>query len=167
VTNLAETALLGGERHQSRRPSSVEGARPAGSALIAGPSIWPFVKSKHPRGWLEPAVPVTLIGPRTTGKTIARLDSGADNTAIPFEWAGSLGVDLDQAIPLTAFGNGALAEYLQPIEPLKLEIAGRVIDLKPMFGPWPEMMLGRDVFAHFRITFDERAQTVILDPYDP
>jgi hypothetical protein len=138
----------------------------------AGPSVWRYQPSdRRIRGkweaFPEPSVPVVLHSP-TNWATVpaALLDTGADTTAIPYGWAGPLGVDLDKAESLTAFGNGVLAEYLRPVEKLRAEIAGVVIDLQPIFGPWEAMFLGRDVFDHFRVIFDQRAGTVVLDPYE-
>jgi len=145
-----------------------EGTAPAIGLPIAGPSVWPYVETVRDgrSGGLSPEIPVVLHGPLNWCKTQAILDSGADVTAIPYGWAGPLGVDLDKARPVTAWGNGALAEYLVPRERLRLEIAGLVIDVEPYFTPWEHLVLGRDVFRHFRVVFDERAQTVVLDPYE-
>ena len=143
------------------------------SVLAPGPSVWPYqLDHRRQRGkWtpvLEPSIPVVLHGPLNWCTVpAALLDTGADRSNVPYEWAAPLGVDVDRAESLTAWGNGILSEYLAPGEALRLEIAGRVIDLAAMFGPWDSLILGRDVLAHFRATFDERARVVILDPYDP
>lgn len=134
--------------------------------IVSGPSAWPYRPQFHDKPGMAPIVPVVLHGPVNWCRTDALLDSGADTTAIPYGWAGPLGVDLDKAEKKTAWGNGVLAEYLFPVEQLRLEIADRLINLKPAFCPWEHLVLGRDVFEHFRVIFDERAQTVILDPYD-
>lgn len=137
---------------------------------LAAPSEWikrqtPEIQRAHR---YEPATEITLYGPANHGRTLGMLDTGAHSTAIPQEWAQGLGVDLAKAERITAWANGVLAEYFIPVEPLRLGIAGRVIDLvMPTFGPWPEVLLGRiDVFRHFRVLIDERAQEFVLDPYD-
>jgi hypothetical protein len=141
------------------------GALPASAQLQLGPSVWEYRQHPHPSGGRAPIVPVELYGPLNWARTDALLDSGADISAIPYGWAGPLGVDLERAESKTAWGNGVLAEYLFPRERLRLAIAGLVIDLQAAFTPWEHLVLGRDVFRHFRVIFDERAGQVVLDPH--
>jgi hypothetical protein len=126
------------------------------------PSVWPYVESRHGP---VPAVPVGLAGPKGGGTTIGYVDSGAATTAVPVEFAERLGIDLERADGLIAYAGGQAVEYKRATEPVAIEIAGRVIELEPVFGDFEHLLIGRDVFAHFRVTFDERAGHVILDPY--
>jgi hypothetical protein len=145
---------------------------PSAPVCVAGPSRWPYLSSERRVAgcWqpvLEPSVPVLLLGPWNWCRTVALLDSGADRTAIPYEWAEPFGVDLlGTAKRQNAWGNGVLAEYFTPKESFRLELAGRVIDVEPLFTPWEHLVLGRDVFRHFQVLFDERAHETILLPYD-
>jgi hypothetical protein len=139
--------------------------------VLPGPSVWPYQMSdRRIKGkwepFPEPSIPVVLHGPANWAKVpAALLDTGADTTMIPYGWSGPLGVDLEQAESLTAWGNGVLAEYLRPVERLRLEIAWKVIDIEPLFGPWEHLTLGRDVLRSFKVLFDERAQQTVLMPY--
>lgn len=130
--------------------------------FVCQPSRWPYLDSRHGP---VPAVPVTLTGPQGGGATIGYVDSGAATTALPFEFAAVLGIALEDADGLIAFAAGQPVEYLRTPDPVTVEIAGRRIPIQPVFANFEQVLIGRDVFAHFRITFDERAGDVILDPY--
>lgn len=133
------------------------------------PSCWAYSPNPHFPDQMEPGIDVELIGPGGSGRTRGVIDSGASHTAIPREFAEHIGVDLSRATTKTAYGNDAISDMLHPVEPLSLVIAGRTVQLKhAVFGGWGEILLGRgDVFRHFRVLIDERAQQFVLDPYEP
>lgn len=131
--------------------------------LLQTPSRWPYVDS---RWGPVPALPVALTGPQGGGTTIGYLDSGADTTAIPMEFAPVLGVTLEDADGLIAYAGGQAVEYLRSPDRITLEIAGRSVEVEPIFGWFEHLIVGRDVFAHFRrVIFDERAGEVVLEPH--
>jgi hypothetical protein len=149
--------------------------------LSVYPSSWPYRPSLHrDTDWLnrqsaairrvgryEPALDVTVHGPSARTETVGLLDTGARCTSIPIAWAEALGFDLSRATTMQALGNGVLRDCYMPVEPVRIEVAGRTIEVAyPMFSEWHHVILGRaDVFSHFRVTFDERAQQITLDPY--
>jgi hypothetical protein len=136
-----------------------------------GPVRFPYLMSdRRIQGKFEPSpeptVPVTLVGPENWSKTVALLDTGADRSVVPDSWAEILRVDLDNARSQWAWAMGVGVEFRRPADPLRLELAGTWFDFHPVFGPWDSLVLGRDVFRHFRVMFDERAGEVTLDPYE-
>lgn len=135
--------------------------------LAAQPSRWPY-RSSPSGARLIPEIPVTIRHGETGKETHAVVDSGADLTFIPISWANELGVDLKRSTPKDArYTLGAQpVKVYEPREQLVAEIAGRDVPLKPVFGPVNDVVLGRpDVFQAFRVTFDDRAGELILDPY--
>jgi hypothetical protein len=129
--------------------------------MAAQPSQWPYMPSSYGP---VPALPVKLWS-RGGGDTVGYLDSGSPRTGIPVEYKDKLGVRLEEAEGKVAYAGGQEVAYLEPVEPVHVDVAGRLIRIHPVFGNFEHLILGRDVFEHFRVTFDERAQTVILDPY--
>ena len=140
--------------------------------ILAGPSVWPFAPRAGDEGdseRVEPCVPVIFIGPRDSGRTVALIDSGADRTMLPLDWAPKFGVTLErnpQGVLHFGEGGPALADCYRPVETLRATVAGRTFDLDALFGPAWEPVLGRsEFFREFVVTIDERNRTVILDPY--
>lgn len=132
------------------------------------PTRWAYTPNPHFPDLMEPALDVVLIGPQGRGWVRGIIDSGANATAIPRELAAQIGVDLSHATTKTAYGNDSMSDVLYPAEPVSLIVAGRTIELpNVVFGGWVEILLGRDdVFSHFRVLIDERAQEFVLEPYD-
>lgn len=138
--------------------------------LAAQPSQWPYEPRAGGSERLEPCVPVTFTGPADSARTVALVDSGADHTTLPIEFAEPLGVNIAAAeiVPvmhMTPDGPQSVACY-RPTEPLTAEVAGRTFELDAVFGPAWEPILGRsDLFRAFVVTVDERNRRTVLSPY--
>jgi hypothetical protein len=103
--------------------------------------------------------------------SLAIIDSGADRSTFPTEWAEELGIKLDltcceKSTAETAGGRAELWIYKPGIKAL---IDGVEHHLKATFCTGLEVaLLGRkDFFAVYEVTFDERAQSFTLEPYGP
>lgn len=137
--------------------------------LAGQPSRWPYRSNEKQTRWV-PVVPATIRHGDRAIKTEGLVDSGADLTTMPIAWANELGVDLKRGttkeIRMT-LGAQPRKAYA-PRETLIAEIAGRRVTLEPVFAGVDELTLGRaDLFHAFRVTFDERARELVLDPYPP
>lgn len=103
-----------------------------------------------------------------TPETLALVDSGADTTVLPGSWAKVLGIDIVQDCTgnpgNTAGGTTTNYQYAPGVDAL---LAGRKIHLQASFNPGlPVILLGReDFFAHYRIAFDQRANTMTIEAY--
>lgn len=101
--------------------------------------------------------------------TPAIIDSGADISTFPGEWAEILKIKLDltcceEKKARTAGGPAQIWHYSQG---LHVVIEGERHHLKANFCETLEVpLLGRrDFFLKYRIAFDERAKSFTLDPY--
>jgi hypothetical protein len=96
---------------------------------------------------------------------LALVDSGADVSAFHVSVARELGIDLDSCRGTRIRGvGGSLTAYACEIE---IEMEGRRFPLEARFVPMPIALLGRhDVFTQFLFAFDQRAQTLFIEPYD-
>lgn len=133
--------------------------------VALGPSRWPYTPAPCDDSAPVPALPIVLTGPGGSVSCRGVLDSGADRSAIPLEYAEALGVDLTRAKRLNVYANGADATYLEPAETIAALYEGGELEFRPVFGPWPQVLLGLDVFQAFRVTFDQRAGEFFLHPY--
>lgn len=119
---------------------------------------------------LKPVLSVELV--RLDGvvlrATPAIIDSGADCTTLPIEWAGKLGIDPEAdcvEVPcITAAGEGTQLAYPDGIEAV---ILGERLPLSATFNPGLDcVLLGRrDFFDWYRVLFDQRSKSFTLDPY--
>lgn len=134
------------------------------TAFPLGPSCWPFAQT--PDGQAFPMLPIQIVSHGAV-EAHGLIDTGAPRTVIPTRHARALGVELALMDGrLLAIGGVARGYYVTPT-PLHIEIAGQIIRLdSAMFSDHhPDVIVGRDVLAHFRLVFDERAGELILDPH--
>jgi hypothetical protein len=95
------------------------------------------------------------------------VDSGADGSVFPEEFAETLGVDLEKCEQAKVHTGNGLAIHYCHAEPVKALIAGRKVDLRGTFGPIGVPVLGReDFFSQFYVEVDERNRVVIITPHD-
>lgn len=116
---------------------------------------------------LHPAIEVLLEGRNGSEFPVrALVDSGADCSCFPEDFADVLGINLgecDQSSVHT--GNGLAIHYCAP-EPIHTTIAGRKISLTASFGPVGVPVLGReDFFAEFLVEINHPKRIVILTPH--
>jgi hypothetical protein len=120
---------------------------------------------------LVPALDIRLRGSngRLQPETPAIIDSGADISTFPGEWAKSLGIKLDlsfceEKTARTAGGPTPVWSYPQGIH---VVIEGVEHFLKADFCEKLEVpLLGRqDFFMKYRVCFDERERTFTLEAY--
>jgi predicted aspartyl protease len=107
----------------------------------------------------------TIQGNELTSVT-ALVDSGADCSMFPIEWASKLGIELkDCREEECATAGGPVAHYVY--EPgISAMIEGREHKLAATFCEHLSVvLLGRDLFLYHKITFDERAKCITLEPY--
>jgi hypothetical protein len=133
----------------------------------------PTASSEHPYAalghgrQLHPAVEVRLLS-RSGAEfpVLALVDSGADCSCFPEEFAEVLGVDLTQCSQNKVHTGNGLAIHYCSQEPICASIAGRDIELAGTFGPIGVPVLGRDdFFAVFLVEVDHPARTVVLTPH--
>jgi hypothetical protein len=116
---------------------------------------------------LVPAVPLGLT--LTDGQTVnvrAIIDTSAENSCFPFEWAEMLGIELNRDCieMVTVTVGGSSTTYLAR-EPVASTVFGVNVPLKAIFAPTPAVLLGRtDFLAHFIVTVDARNNTFSLKP---
>jgi hypothetical protein len=113
---------------------------------------------------------VTLAG-ETLPPTPAIIDSGADRSVFPSEWARRIGINLDedcQTITTETAGGPSENFVYEPgvfviVEEAKYRVQGATFS-----KTLPVVLLGRkDFFTRYKVTFDERAKTFTLEPYGP
>ena len=130
--------------------------------------IFKYKSVKRPDGTLvkTPSIPVVLQG-KTTFKTIALLDSGADISAMPKEVAEILGLDLSgERSP--AFGIGGETEAVETTVSARItkghEDYKFKLPVKVIFDDYNfPMLLGRaGFFDKFIITFNQQQEKVVL-----
>jgi len=100
----------------------------------------------------------------------ALIDSGADATSFPEEWAEVLGIDPEDSTHCqwvkVKTGNG-ITYHAESKRALSVEVEDQVILVRPRFAPVDVAILGRrDLFMCFRVEFDERERVTRLTPYD-
>jgi hypothetical protein len=118
-------------------------------------------------GLLVPAVAIGLKGVTEELMALALIDSGADASYLPYEFANVLGVDLgscDQSLSQTISGTSSV--YVCP-EGITARVFGVTFQLEGVFAPTVIPILGRrDFFARFLVEIDQRRQRFNLRPYD-
>ncbi len=98
--------------------------------------------------------------------TLAILDSGADSTTMPIEWAAKLDIDIQcdcvERPCGTAGGEASGYVFLGDIEAMVL---GERLPLSAIFLAGLDFVLlgRRDFFDWFRILFDQRAKTFTIE----
>lgn len=100
---------------------------------------------------------------------MALIDSGADCSMFPAAWARRIGIDLESDCEKTSAetAGGPADSYVY--EPgISVVIEDKTYGVHATFSKnLPVGLLGRqDFFVHHRVTFDERAKTFTLEPYD-
>ena len=100
----------------------------------------------------------------TTRPFLALVDSGADVSAFHLSVANRLGIDLDQCRPTSLRGvGGTVSGYSCEVD---IEVVDRRFLAEVRFVPSVVALLGRhDVFMQFKFAFDQRAQTLFVEPY--
>jgi hypothetical protein len=118
---------------------------------------------------LKPAVPMLVRHPSKdqTYPLSALIDSGADASSFPDEWASALGIDLDECRAVRVKTASGVTYHPQWSETLEVTIADRTFPVRPRFAPIQVAVLGRrDFFLQFKIEIDERARVTRLTAYD-
>jgi len=119
---------------------------------------------------LKPAIPIRVHHPDTdqTYPLSALIDSGADATTLPDEWAEVLGIDLDECPAVKVKTGSGITFHPEWTEPLSITVAEHKIEVvRPRFAPIHVVILGRrDFFMNFKVEFDERKQVTRLTPYE-
>lgn len=122
-------------------------------------------------GEYVPALPIRLfsLDGELQPSVLAVVDSGADGSTFPVMWAKGLGIGLDvscceESTAETAGGTVVCWIYRPGI---KAWVAGREHHLKASFCEGLEVpLLGRkDFFNAYKVTFDQRAKSFMLEPY--
>lgn len=97
----------------------------------------------------------------------ALVDSGADGSVFPEDFADALGVDLEACEQVKVHTGNGLAIHYCADQPIQAQIAGRTVDLRATFGPVGVPVLGReDFFAHFYVEVDQKNRVVVITPHD-
>lgn len=121
-------------------------------------------------GPLVPAIPLVVHGPKAKIPVPGLIDSGADNSMFPLDWAGHLGVDLSACrVEDCSTAGGVVQHHIwDPGLEAEVQALGRRVKLNAAFcDGLPVVILGRDdFFAEFKVSFDQRAQTFTLETYD-
>jgi Aspartyl protease len=120
---------------------------------------------------LAPALSIKLLNVRTgnmSPATRALVDSGADSSMFPLDWAARLGIDVQndcvESENNTAGGKTKTYYYPPGIDAV---VMGQKTHLYATFGATLDILiLGReDFFARFKVSFDQQAKTFTLEPY--
>lgn len=97
----------------------------------------------------------------------AVVDSGADSSVFPVEFAGPLGISLEACERAALATSGGEAEEFTWAEPVLALFDGQEVELTASFAATPVTLLGReDFFARYRVTIDQREQSFLLEAYD-
>jgi hypothetical protein len=116
---------------------------------------------------LVPAIPIRLSGVAKTFAVLALIDSGADMSVLPYEFANVLGIDLstcDQTSVQVASGTSSM--YVCP-SGITAEAFGVSFQLNGVFASTGIPLLGRlDFFSRFLVEIDQRNHKFKLRPYN-
>lgn len=116
-------------------------------------------------GW-RPIVPVVVYGPARMFIAPGYVDSGADRTHLSYEYAESLGIERAACEPIKMELGGVTQQGLRSPWPIRVNFGGYCVDVEePVVGASSALLIGRDVFAGFAVTFDARAGVVHADAY--
>jgi hypothetical protein len=119
------------------------------------------LRGGHP----APVLAVTFSYARQTASYYGLVDSGAEWSACSIAIARAAGIDLDQFPARRIRGVGGITRARRC--PMDLLILGRRIGPEILVVEANVVLLGRrDVFAAFSFGFDERAGTLLIEPYD-
>jgi predicted aspartyl protease len=113
-------------------------------------------------------VPIVLRGLKAQIPVHAIVDSGADYTFLPRDYAAHLGIDIAQCREEDCETAGGVTKQYVWDAGLDALVQGInvVVHLKTAFATTPHVLLGReDFFAEFLVSFNERAQRFTLEPY--
>ena len=112
-----------------------------------------------------PILPVVFSYARLTKTYFGLVDSGAERSTCPVAAARAAGIDIDAFPNERVGGIGGVARARRC--PMDLLILGRRIGTEILVVEANVVLLGRqDVFAAFQFGFDERARTLLVEPYD-
>jgi hypothetical protein len=172
--------LSGSRRQKSKRSRSSKSPRtPAPPASSKGKKdIKPGPgKSLNYRtiggGCLRPGVSLGLIdleGNILSTRPIGIVDSGADSTTLPLEWASRLGIDHEaDCIAFKGGTAGGAAEQFLYEPGIHGTFLGKKLRLGAIFAPLcPQVLLGReDFFRYFKsLRFEQSKEKMHLDGVD-
>lgn len=107
-----------------------------------------------------------MTGPNgKTFPTTGILDSGADVSLFPADWAEPLGIQIADCEVVAGGSAQGSSDYHVWNEPIRATLLGKTIDLHAIFGGYSEVLLGReDFFDHFRLTIEHRKRRFFLEP---
>jgi hypothetical protein len=95
------------------------------------------------------------------------IDTGADITLIPEDWAEPLGIQIADCEIVDGGSAAGSSEFRVGSESVFLTVLEQQIELMPIFGGYPEILLGREDFlAHFEFNVDQAKHRFTLKPYD-
>lgn len=119
---------------------------------------------------LMPGIPMNLVA--QDGSMLPQIyglvDSGADCSMFPSQWAAALGIDLQQdclgQTGETAGGESDQHVYVQGVDAI---IMGRKLHLEAVFCEGLKVaLLGRsDFFQEYKVFFDQRSMTFRVESY--
>jgi len=120
----------------------------------------------------QPLVPLRLDAPVGVREEWAVLDSGCDETVIPWEVAVPLGFTAEMCgLPGEARNAGRVLSACQLTRGLRVMVCHRwECTLRPHFlqrGTGHPVLLGLDFFDLFKCTLDGRARTLTLEAREP
>lgn len=94
------------------------------------------------------------------------IDTGADITLIPEDWAEPMGIQISDCEIVDGGSAAGSSEFRLWNEPVYLTVLEREIQLLPIFGGYPEILLGREDFlSHFEFHVDQVNHRFTLTPY--
>lgn len=110
---------------------------------------------------------VKLRGPQGAEFPVRMLvDSGADCSCFPIQFAQALGIDLEECEENSVHTGNGLAKHYCAQEPIPAVVADREVALTASFGPLGVPVLGRDdFFSVFLVVVDHPARIVQLIPH--
>ena len=116
-------------------------------------------------------MPVIVHGPKGHIPVPGLIDSGADESCFPVEYASTLGVELDECDESecrTAGGPTKQYKWDKPLEVQLQTLQNKRIKVGATFIKGLDItLLGRDdFFAVFKVDFDHRDQKFWLEPYE-
>jgi hypothetical protein len=118
-------------------------------------------------GKIGPALSVVVEGPNGLRLPLTTLlDTGADCSCFPTDFAGQFGIDLKDCVPVPGGSSAGETEYLRWEDGyLTCEVLGQSLKLEPLFGDLEDPVLGReDFFMRFTVRFREREGLMDIEP---
>jgi len=114
---------------------------------------------------------VIVHGPNGHVPVPGLIDSGADESCFPLEYAATLGVDIkecEESECRTAGGPTKQYKWDKPLEVQLQTMKNMRIEVSATFVKGLDVtLLGRsDFFTVFKVDFDEREQRFWLEPYE-